>query len=743
MPTLDRVISVRSTFGMSLQKYGTKVTSESNRRHYHFVRVLKQVREILQPLVPSKTGAQPPQASRTATTPDIENRFSALNIYYPSKAFLDATSDQEPPRPSNRDAESGITYQAQVEASWEEAHFVFSILKHELHRLRLRIKWIWGAYRDTQIELVSAALATNTAIDLARDLIEEAMPMLESHKLWTLANEHYLACCVAEGFDPASLSNHVPGQDYFNYDYYYLAEATLFSAHRVIMSFASVLQPERLPIYQDGTFGIYDPTADRETMSGSEKCNEDQALLMEFFTELVAVNRGVQNYPVKDEFTRGMKDFEKQQTDPPFYLVFAAQVFLDIHHILRARAVEPFKQVLKEAISARLELTRHLEFHKDLKISHWPARNDAILTDMKKKLEWICQDPVYEVKAATYKKRGAPIPKDLDRHRILKRSPVISGLLLFHIRAEMHEIGIAVANAWGSILFAGHLYRALRNEKLLVAHWLDMDIAAGGVLGTSDFFVGGPPATLAESFSRFCMQMGVSAAALAEAKKAKKQPFTRNLASKAGPRGFGGTVPVSDMFVGRYARGEARVNWTAEYVENVISRSEFEVDEDEEDGGVLVVAKADEEKVREKRREHEKKKKKKKANTRRTDDGPKLKPKDLIEKLVIALHSEAIQLAFPYLQFHRICWEMLREVKNACHKRLLEMHGPEYMEEESQLPWVVGYILIEAAPVGGYQDLRLLALAAEAVNGVLSKGEGGAVVRALDKDKGFSLEIEE
>ncbi|KAL2853954.1 hypothetical protein BJX68DRAFT_254001 [Aspergillus pseudodeflectus] len=56
----------------------------------------------------------------------------------------------------------------------------------------------------------------------------------------------------------------------------------------------------------------------------------------------------------------------------------------------------------------------------------------------------------------------------------------------------------------------------------------------------------------------------------------------------------------------------------------------------------------------------------------------------LLETLRNTVQSEALQFAFDYLALHRICWRMLREVR-------------KYIEEESQLPFVIGYIFMAAS----------------------------------------------
>lgn len=54
---------------------------------------------------------------------------------------------------------------------------------------------------------------------------------------------------------------------------------------------------------------------------------------MPFLTEIMTVVRCVGDWPVKDEFIRGVEEMDKTK-QVPFYAVFAAQVFLDITYEL-------------------------------------------------------------------------------------------------------------------------------------------------------------------------------------------------------------------------------------------------------------------------------------------------------------------------------------------------------------------------------------------------------------------------
>lgn len=79
---------------------------------------------------------------------------------------------------------------------------------------------------------------------------------------------------------------------------------------------------------------------------------------------------------------------------------------------------------------------------------------------------------------------------------------------------------------------------------------------------------------------------------------------------------------------------------------------------------------------------------------------------------------------------------LLRNVNEVCKPALLETYGAGYLEKESQLPFVVGYIFMAATQTSRVANLllprragvqvssRLLAMAASALGGMIESGAG-------------------
>ncbi|KAI8948207.1 hypothetical protein F4801DRAFT_469679 [Xylaria longipes] len=720
--TIDRVIAVRAGFGARLEKHDKVLSELSDAKHQYFIGVLKKVREVLTPFMPV-----PVENQNASTDEKPSNRFAGLAVYEPSEEFLNAPILERPVKTGDDNA----VYEAETETTFEHAIFALTNVINDMNRVRTHIRWIWSNYKTGAFDLAAAAIATNTAIDLVRNMMEDILPLLNSHGgLGVMLGTFHTLQCLMKGWKVEDLF--VESQDNLNYDTYDVGYGTYLTTYRLLEALLNVLQPGQLPLYKEGIFGFYDPKSDRSKKTGWQKFKDDKALLMSFFTEQMTTIRGVEGWPVQDEFLRGMEELSKTK-EIPFYAVFAAQIFLDITYELSEDIQRPFSTMVSHTTFMDNDIKLHFEFHAKLKINTWPATNDLLIRQLQNGIQSIGKDPLRSVQAKMYKRHGVEFP-DVESHRLFRMSPVISGLFLYYFRSQYHGIGLAVADVWGSIQYCKHLYNALSHEKLLNASWPDMDVLAAN-LGEESFYVGGEvPKTPQEYFNKFSLQMGTSVAAMTK-KRRKNTP----LQSKAGPRGLKDASPVLSMFKTRYVSNTGQVDLTPEYVSQIIELSLFEL-EDTEGGSIAIGQIEDPKKLK------EKKKLQYLSNEgrRKAAKNGNMPLEQLIKPLVCALHAEALEYAFPYLNMHRWCWRLLRAVKDSCDPILRQLYTPAYLEEECQLAWVVGWILMAASGLeNGVSDRRPLQLAAKAMNEFLDAGTGSIICnQVLGKQLGMPVEFE-
>ncbi|QPG96780.1 hypothetical protein C2857_005241 [Epichloe festucae Fl1] len=719
--TIDRVINARSGFGSKLQEHGQELPDLSAAKHTHFVGVLETVRKVLKPLMPINDADQ-----TSSETSELSNRFAGLVVFEPSAEFLNAPDFERPTK--TQDDEN--RYESEPMTAIEDAFFALTTLVNDMNRVRSRIQWIWSNYNIGIFDLAAAAIATNTAIDLVRNMMEDVLPLLQLHGgIGSMLEKFHVMQCLLKGYniDDITIAGTDSWNDNFNYKTYEVASDTYLGAYRMLESLAAVLQPNQLPLYKEGLFGQFDPNSDRSRKTGRQKFLDDRALLMPLFTELMTVVRGFDNWLANDEFIRGMEELDKTK-QVPFYAVFAAQIFLDITYELGPNIERPFNTMRNSMDFMDKDIESHFEFHANLKISNWPASNNAALRALQRHIRWIETDPVRAVQTRLLRRLNANIP-EIKSHRLFRMSPVISGLMLYHFRGRYHSAGTALANAWGSIQYCEHLYNALQRQELLRSSWLDMDVVYTN-LGAESFFVGNEnPKTPTDCFLKFCLQMGTSAAAMS----ARRRKST-SLFSKAGPRGLKEDAsPVQSMFEPRYVKQNGQFGLTPEHVNRIIELSLFEQEGSDEDGTLILGQIEDPEKLREKKKkwqQQQQRQQKRQGSRNTTNEGCRMTVEHLIKQLVFVLNAETLEFSFPYMPMHRECWQVLRAVRESCDAVLRELFTPAYMERESELPFVVDWILMAASGLDdGTVDLRPLQEAAKALHEVLVAGTGSIIVR--------------
>ena len=86
---------------------------------------------------------------------------------------------------------------------------------------------------------------------------------------------------------------------------------------------------------------------------------------------------------------------------------------------------------------------------------------------------------------------------DPEPFRLLKQYPLLCGLFMFVLKTRAQRLGIDFVNAWGSVLYAGHLYNAVRQEGIITKPWKDMEILFA-MHGEERIFVGDRPKGLEE-----------------------------------------------------------------------------------------------------------------------------------------------------------------------------------------------------------------------------------------------------
>ncbi|KAI1317053.1 hypothetical protein F5Y16DRAFT_419947 [Xylariaceae sp. FL0255] len=641
-----------------------RTTFGINRNDY----VLKDVREALKPLQSIDTNHD------FSNTPNIETSAAAQDAH-----TIPNTEEQ---------------------IYFEEAFGALTAVINDSNKMRDRVRWIWSNYKTGIFDIATAAIATDAAVGLVGSLMEDVLPLLKQHGgIRNMVGNVYLHQCLAQGWDETEL---VVVGDAFNYATYDVADRTYFSTFRLLEGFTS-LATDVIPLAREGDPVRYDATSDRSCKTGREKYEDDRALLMRFVPELMTASCGVCDWPVRDKFLRGIEELHRTR-EVPFYAVFAAQIFLDITYELGLDITRPFNTLIEHTSFMEIDIDLHFKHRARLRIETWPSCNDDQMRELQRNIQWIGTDPLRAVQTQWYRQAQTAVP-DMETHRIFRLSPVISGLMLYHFRFRYRQAGFAVADTWGSITSCMHLYNALGNEKLVQHTWVDMNILCA-CLSESSFF----------SRWQFYSQIGISGTAMSN-RRLKKTPPT----SRAEPRQLVWGSPISSMFKTQYVGNGNDASLTRNQVHQIIERSLFKKEGSEEDGTLMMFRIIDPKKLE---RIH-------RLNDRQqpgATQGVYIHPEQLIKDLAFVLGAETFEFSFPYLCMHRSCWQLLRAVQQSCDTLLRQLHSPAYLTHESQLPFIIGYILTASSTRASTSGCRLLEKAAEAFNDFIGGDAGDFIV---------------
>jgi hypothetical protein len=256
--------------------------------------------------------------------------------------------------------------------------------------------------------------------------------------------------------------------------------------------------------------------------------------------------------------------------------------------------------------------------------------------------------------------------------------------MLLRLNLRMQETGTILVNAWGSLPTITHLYNAIKQESQSPANtfhpWVDVESIIK-VQTPQRIFIGNPPTTTAEYIKRFCLVMGYSASMFASNRReGRSTPQTQTPASKRGPRQMTATSAVADVFMGQYA---AAFGASAERAEGTFAKAEALLEDLR--GGAP-----------------------KTGNDRKSKLAP-LMTASFLSALRDAVQADILALNIDYFALHIRCVDLLRDIYVRLDADFVKYLGPGYIEKESELPFLVGYIFGNADRSGrAAEELRLV-----------------------------------
>ena len=175
---------------------------------------------------------------------------------------------------------------------------------------------------------------------------------------------------------------------------------------------------------------------------------EDKVILMERLPVFCVLGQARHGLFALDELTKGLATLYRTK-EIPLWLVFAAQIFLDITHVMRDSIEDAYLQVKRTAIVTKINMSRIME--SPLHSVNWPKQNQKNTKDLWDFAhEWIMTDGIERLNEGFY---SACFPEYKgEPYGLLRSHPLLCGTIESSLRLSLQETGIALSMAWGSIL---------------------------------------------------------------------------------------------------------------------------------------------------------------------------------------------------------------------------------------------------------------------------------------------------
>lgn len=203
----------------------------------------------------------------------------------------------------------------------------------------------------------------------------------------------YNVQCFVRGEDPEKREQPTDFIDFAMYDE---AERLFIPTYVILSSFLNHLDAfeEALPIFKPEFIDSYDPPEDGSKKDAREKFVEDNVILLEKLPDfcLVIGEIGTSSMPAEDERTSVLR-LMLETKRIPLRLMFAAQVYPAIHHIMRQDTGRGYVTPSHATKLIESSINQKLDFHKNLRIPDWPPYSDGGFQDILGRIkDWVKTD---------------------------------------------------------------------------------------------------------------------------------------------------------------------------------------------------------------------------------------------------------------------------------------------------------------------------------------------------------------
>ncbi|CAG7948750.1 unnamed protein product [Penicillium salamii] len=658
--------------------------SAGNESHAHFITALEQICETLEWKTnqSSKPGAkQSPEVPADEAEAEIFlNKFGVLTVEEPIDTGVQTQTTSAISKNIVKvnvveDDENDAT-----ESRLSDLLFKILCLFRDLENMRKFISVTWSEYQEKKIDLMNAAVVTDSALQLGQNLIQDVEnDWRSSGQSGDVQSIIYNLAVYNRGIDPTpSMEVGLPYSKHMAdiADLFYVPTKTLLD------SFADVLKNNPLPVFKKGHFGIYNPKANRERMSVAQKFNEDKIILLSILPDfcMVEMLRVEMKMPTEDVITRSLAEYSRTQK-VTLGLSFAAQVLLDVHHATRRSSSDAFADLRMSGLRIQKTIDDYLQLsrtHPQPKF--WPKEGDQEIRNISSLVKsWIIEDPLLDLH------RQLKSPRTPVKHALFSQHATLCGLILFSLNSRMQVTGQQLVSQWYDVQQLAFLQNLVMKAP---AHkdlkWPDMD-AFIKIHGESHIFIGSRPKNAEESINRLELATGISSATNF-ARNSRTKDFHKPDGKNA--RVLMPTTAVANLFFARYVGGS------------------------EEDVGIFHIDRVLDQ-LSQKSKLESSSKEVQKANpelnlARKWSNSHNIDTLQLLAFLKTKLFEEEPVLMYNYFGMHKRSIELLRRIRDKEHQKFVQYFTSAYMPDESFISNIV--ILIHHVARGSARDARKMGL---------------------------------
>lgn len=558
--------------------------------HEYFVGILQQVHKILEPHTVLPEGLEEEEVTL------VDNAFENLTVEEPSEAFLKAPGFQA----HESNLADRMIYEIQdlflgcIEGYLEESFAAASLFK-DINKLYAHSVQIWQQYKEGKVDLMTASIISNTAIEFMRRLEEdffEQFPrfwnidedFLKQFKRYDpkhkdaqqIINVMFREKCSTEGKtmnNKNMLEDHLPNAN-FNLELYDDAQYLFLDMMDTFQQSYVGSQKFTKLCYQTSLIGAWNPDTSHFDLSNEEKFLNNARILLEFFPDMAILATSVATPLAEDELTKSCRNWfdpdAKKGVQPRVYVwaLAASRLFCDIHHILGPNIEKPFETVQRIGRDAKVTIANCIAMRDRQGVSCWPKEYDTkINVSLIKRIDvWLFQDEIKD--EIMHNARNVKGYRKADHH-LLRHHPLLCGLFEFNIRAQLQELGLLSLTHRMKGAMVAHLYNAVQQERFCQSEWPDMNFFIE-LQSEERLFVGGKPKTPDEYLKRMMLYHGVSLETFAGG---RRQPGM--IPSKKGPREVGYFGEVLNIFRNRHRHcsGSETSAETLEILEMAVDRN--------------------------------------------------------------------------------------------------------------------------------------------------------------------------